>query len=390
MEVYLDNSATTRTFPEVAELMTKVMCEDYGNPSSLHRKGVQAEQYLRYAREVFARILKVGEKEILFTSGGTESDNLALIGCARANERRGRHLITTQVEHPAVLNTMRYLESTGYRVTYLPVNAQGCISLGDLQQAMTPNTILVSVMHTNNEIGTLQPVAEAGALIKRMNPYTLFHVDAVQGFGKARIHPRKMGIDLLSVSGHKIHGPKGTGLLYVGEQVKIQPILHGGGQQMNLRSGTDNVSGIAGFAKAAELLYEHYEDDVRRLHQCKRYLMDGVRRIEGVKINGLLPDAPDGAGTAPHIVSVSVSGVRSEVLLHALEEDGIYVSAGSACAARKPQPSVTLQAIGVERSLLDSTIRFSFSVYTTVEEIDYTLRAMYDKIPMLRKYTRRR
>lgn len=389
MEVYLDNSATTRAFPEVAELMTKIMCEDYGNPSSLHMKGVQAEQYLRYASETFSRILKVNGKEIFFTSGGTESDNMALIGCARANSRRGQHLITTQVEHPAVLNTMHYLESNGYRVTYLPVDAQGRISLGDLQRAITPNTILVSIMHTNNEIGTLQPIAEAGALIKRINPYTLFHVDAVQGFGKAKIYPRKMGIDLLSVSGHKIHGPKGVGLLYIGENVKIQPILHGGGQQMNLRSGTDNVSGIAGFAKAAQLLYEHYEDDVKRLYQYKKYFIDGVRKLEGVKINGLLPESPDGAGTAPHIVSVSINGVRSEVLLHALEEDGIYVSAGSACAARKPKPSATLKAIGVEQGLLGSTIRFSFSVYTTIEELDYTLKAMYDKIPILRKYTRR-
>lgn len=390
MEVYLDNSATTRVFPEAAELMTKIMCNDYGNPSSLHRKGIQAEQYLRYAQETFARLLKVSEKEILFTSGGTESDNLALIGCARANNRRGSHLITTQVEHPAILNTMRYLESMGFRVTYLPVDAQGCISLEDLQRAITPSTILVSIMHTNNEIGTLEPIAQAGEVIKRRNPDILFHVDAVQGFGKARIYPRKMGIDLLSASGHKIHGPKGVGLLYVGEKVKIQPILHGGGQQRNLRSGTDNVPGIAGFAKAAELLDQHYEEDVARLYQCKRYFMDGVRKLDGVKINGLLPDAPDGRGTAPHIVSVSISGVRSEVMLHALEEDGIYVSAGSACAARKPQPSATLKAIGVERGLLDSTIRFSFSVYTTIEELDYTLRAMYDKIPMLRKYTRRR
>jgi cysteine desulfurase len=390
MEVYLDNSATTRAFPEVAELMTKIMCEDYGNPSSLHLKGIAAEQYLRYAMATFSRLLKVNEKEILFTSGGTESDNLALTGCAHANGRRGRHLITTRIEHPAILNTMHHLESEGYRVTYLPVNAWGLISPEDLQRAMTADTILVSVMHTNNEIGAVQPIAQAGELIKRMNPYTLFHVDAVQGFGKARIYPKKMGIDLLSVSGHKIHGPKGVGLLYIGDKVKIQPILHGGGQQRNLRSGTDNVPGIAGFAKAAELVYEHYEDDIKRLYQCKRYFMDGVRKIQGVKINGLLPDFPDGTGSAPHIVSVSVSGVRSEVLLHALEEEGIYVSAGSACAARKPQPSETLKAIGIDKTLLDSTIRFSFSVYTTIEEIDYTLRIMYDKIPILRKYTRRR
>lgn len=390
MEIYLDNSATTRVFPEVAELMTKIMCEDYGNPSSLHVKGMQAEQYLRGARETFARILKVNEKEIFFTSGGTESDNMALIGCARANARRGKHLITTQIEHPAVLNTMRYLESVGYQVTYLPVDSHGLISLEDLQQAMTQETILVSIMHTNNEIGALEPVAEAAALVKRRNPFTLFHVDAVQGFGKAKIYPKRMGIDLLSVSGHKIHGPKGIGLLYIDERVKIQPILYGGGQQRNLRSGTDNVPGIAGFAKAAELLYAHYEDDVKRLYQCKKYFCDGVRKLEGVTINGLLPGEPDGAGTAPHIVSVSVSGVRSEVLLHALEEAGIYVSAGSACAARKPQPSATLKAIGIDKALLESTIRFSFSVYTTQEELDYTLRAMYDTIPMLRKYTRKR
>lgn len=389
MEAYLDNSATTRVFPEVAELMTKIMCDDYGNPSSLHMKGVQAEQYLRYARETLAGLLKAGEKEIIFTSGGTEADNLALMGAAFANRRRGNHIITTQVEHPAVLKTCEHLESIGYRVTYLPVNAWGQISLEDLQRAMTPDTILVSIMHTNNEIGALQPVAEAGALIKRMNPQTLFHVDGVQGFGKARIYPRKMNIDLLSVSGHKIHGPKGIGFLYMGEKVRIQPIVHGGGQQWNIRSGTDNVPGAAGMAKAAELLYRHYDEDRTRLYQCKRFFMDGVRKIEGVRINGLLPGEADGNGTAPHIVSVSVPGVRSEVLLHALEEKGIYVSAGSACAARKPQPSATLKAIGVDQALLGSTIRFSFSVYTNVEELDYTLRIMYDKIPMLRKYTRR-
>ena len=390
MEVYLDNSATTRVFPEVAELMTKIMCTDYGNPSSLHGKGVQAEQYLREAKETLARILKVNEKEIFFTSGGTESDNMAILGCAQAGYRRGRHLITTRVEHPAVMNTMRHLESIGYRVTYLPVNSYGQISLEDLQRAMTQDTILVSIMHTNNEVGALQPVAEAGALIKRMNPATLFHVDAVQAFGKAKIFPKRMGIDLLSASGHKIHGPKGIGLLYIGEKVKIQPILYGGGQQMDLRSGTDNVPGAAGLAKAAQLLYEHYDSDMERLYQYKKAFLEGIRKIEGIQINGLLPGEPDGAGTAPHIVSVSVSGVRSEVLLHALEEDSIYVSAGSACAARKPQPSVTLQAMGIQNPMLGSTIRLSFSVYTTMEEIDYTLRAMYDKIPILRKYTRRR
>mgnify|MGYP001224088558 FL=1 len=304
MEVYMDNSATTRTFPEVAELMTKIMCEDYGNPSSLHMKGVEAEKYLRYAKETLARILKVEEREPriripLELSKPSISDNN---GCALANCRRGNHLITTQIEHPAILQTMRYLETQGYRVTYLPVDPCGRIRLEDLRRAMTPETILVSIMHTNNEIGALQPIEEAGALIKQMNPDTLFHVDAVQGFGKSRIYPKKMHIDLLSVSGHKIHGPKGVGLLYVGERVKIQPIVFGGGQQQNLRSGTENVPGIAGLAKAAEMLYSHFDEDHARLCACKRRFIEGVERLDQVKVNGLLPDAPYGEGTAAHIV----------------------------------------------------------------------------------------
>ena len=368
MEVYMDNSATTRTFPEVAELMTKIMCEDYGNPSSLHMKGVEAEKYLRYAKETLARILKVEERELLFTSGGTESDNMALIGCALANCRRGNHLITTQIEHPAILQTMRYLETQGYRVTYLPVDPCGRIRLEDLRRAMTPETILVSIMHTNNEIGALQPIEEAGALIKQMNPDTLFHVDAVQGFGKSRIYPKKMHIDLLSVSGHKIHGPKGVGLLYVGERVKIQPIVFGGGQQQNLRSGTENVPGIAGLAKAAEMLYSHFDEDHARLCACKRRFIEGVRELDQVTVNGLLPDAPYGEGTAAHIVSVSFDGVRSEVLLHALEEKGIYVSSGSACA--KGKQSHVLKAAGLPDSRISSAIRVSFSRENTERDAD--------------------
>ncbi len=387
MEVYLDNSATTRVLPQVAELVTKIMCEDYGNPSSLHRKGVEAEQYLRYAKETLAGIMKVQTKEILFTSGGTEANNMALIGCAMAARRQGNHLITTQVEHPAVLQPMQYLESQGFQVTYLPVDAWGRISLQDLEAAIRPETILVSVMHTNNEVGALQPIQEAGALIKRRNPAILFHVDAVQGFGKFRILPRRMQIDLLSASSHKIHGPKGVGFLYMREGVKFQPIVHGGGQQKNMRSGTENVPGIAGMAKAAELVYAHLDEDTRRLYELKEYFAEQIGKVEGVRINGIPSEGC--RATAPHVVSVSFAGVRSEVMLHALEEKGIYVSAGSACASNKPQTSATLKAMKLPRELWDSTIRFSFSVYTTREEIDYTLHTMYDMIPMLRKYTRR-
>lgn len=387
MEVYLDNSATTRVFPQVAELMTKIMCEDYGNPSSLHKKGVEAEQYLREARETLARIMKVSEKEILFTSGGTESDNMALRGCVRANSRRGNHIITTQVEHPAILNTAAYLESEGYRVTYLPVDESGRIRLEDLHRAMTPETILVSIMHTNNEVGARQPIEEAGSLIKQMNPQTLFHVDAVQGFGKAKIYPKKLHVDLMSVSSHKIHGPKGVGFLYIGDKVKIQPILFGGGQQQNLRSGTDNVPGIAGMAKAAQMMYENLDEDIARLYRLKKLFIEEVKKIDGTQVNGLVDGGIE--GTAPHIVSVSIEGVRSEVLLHALEDKGIFVSAGSACSAHKPQPSATLKAMGLNKELLGSTLRFSFSVFTTEEEILYTLQQMYVMIPMLRRYIRR-
>lgn len=386
MECYLDNSATTRCLDSVAELMRKIMCEDYGNPSSMHNKGMQAEEYLRYAKDVIARNLKVSPKEIFFTSGGTESDNLALRGAAYANCRRGRHLITTAIEHPAILQTMQYLEEQDFEVTYLPVDENGRIRLEDLARAIRPDTILVSIMHTNNEIGSLQPIAEAGELIKRMNPGTLFHVDAVQGYGKFRIYPKRMHIDMLSVSAHKIHGPKGVGFLYVGDKVKIRPIVFGGGQQRGLRSGTENVPGIAGMAKAVEEIYRNLDADNERMYALRQMLTEGMRKLDGVQVNGL-----SGRESAPHVVSVSFAGVRSEVLLHALEERGIYVSAGSACASNHPDTdgSATLRAIGLKKELLSSTIRFSFSVFTTEEEIQYTLQALYEIVPMLRRFTRR-
>lgn len=384
MEVYLDNSATTKCLPEVAALMTHIMCEDYGNPSSMHRKGVESEKYVRYAKEVIAKCMKVQEKEILFTSGGTESDNIALIGGAYANYRAGRHIITTRIEHPAVLQTCAYLEEQGFAVTYLPVDTNGVIRLADLEKAMTKNTILVSIMHTNNEVGAVQPIEQAGELIKRMNPNTLFHVDAVQGFGKFRIYPKRMHIDLLSVSAHKIHGPKGVGFLYINEKAKVRPIIFGGGQQRGMRSGTENVPGIAGMAKAIEEIFVDFEPKINYLYGIKERFVKGVSAMDGVRING-----PAGRDGAPHVVSVSIQGIRSEVMLHALEDKGIYVSAGSACSSNKPSVSATLKAIGVEKQYLDSTLRFSFSLYTTEAEIDYTVRCMNELIPMLRHYTRK-
>lgn len=383
MEIYLDNSATTRCFDEVAQVVQQVMLDDYGNPSSMHNKGLEGENYIRKAKEIIAKNLKVNEKEIFFTSGGTESDNLALIGSAMANKRAGNHIITTKIEHPAVRETCEYLENNGFEVTYLGVDENGQIKLDELKAALREDTILVSIMHTNNEIGSLQPIAEAGKLIKEFNSKIVFHVDAVQGYGKFVILPKRMNIDLLSVSGHKIHGPKGVGFLYIHEKIKIFPTIYGGGQQKGMRSGTENVPGIAGLSVAVSKVYENLEEDINRLYELKQKFIEGVSQIPDVKVNGL-----QGRDSAPHVVSLSVRGVRSEVLLHALEDKGIFVSAGSACASNKPMISETLKAIGVEKDLLDSTVRFSFSVFTTEEEIDYTLKNLCDIIPMLRKYTR--
>ena len=384
MEIYLDNSATTRAFDEVVDIVSRAMRTDYGNPSSMHQKGVEAERYVKESKEIIAKTLKVQEKEIFFTSGGTESDNWALIGAASAGSRAGKHLITTKVEHPAVQQTMEYLASIGYEVTYLSVDKQGLIRLEELERELRPDTILVSIMHVNNEVGAVQPVEEAGKLIKRINPKTLFHVDAVQSFGKYKIFPKKSNIDMLSVSGHKIHGPKGIGFLYIDDHVKIKPIVFGGGQQKGLRSGTENVPGIAGLGKATELMYRDLSEDVTRLYKLKRYFTDGILQIPGVKVNGPLYEEG-----APHIVSVSFAGVRSEVLLHALEERGVYVSAGSACATNKHTVSATLKSMGVAQEMLDSTIRFSFSIFTTEEELEYTLKCLNEILPMLRRYTRR-
>lgn len=382
MEIYLDNSATTMVRPEVAKLMYEIMTKDYGNPSSMHIKGVQAERYLREAKEIFAGILKVSEKEIFFTSGGTEGDNMAIIGAALAGRRRGRHIITTVIEHPAVLESCAFLEKNGFEVTYLPVNAAGQVEPDTLKAALRDDTVLVSVMYVNNEIGAIEPVSELGRIIKEYNKDILFHVDAVQAFGKFRIHPYKENIDMLTMSSHKIHGPKGVGAIFIKDKTKIQPIALGGGQQKGMRSGTENVPGIAGMAMAAKELYDKFDEDVNRLYELKEYFVREITGIEGATVNGLT-----GRDSAPHVVSVSFDGItKSEVLLHALEDKGIYISSGSACSSNKPSLSSTLKAIGVKNDLLYATLRFSFSVFTTKEEIEYTINAVKELLPVLRKY----
>lgn len=384
MEAYLDNSATTCAFARVCDIMMKTMSQDYGNPSSLHTKGFQAETYIKDAREAIARSLRVSEREIIFTSGGTESNNMALIGCAMANRRNGNHLITTVFEHSSVGNTMRFLEEQGFRVTYLSVDQEGTVSLQALEEAICPDTILVSVMYVNNEIGAVQPVEEIARIIRRKKPDVLFHVDAIQAYGKYVIRPKRQGIDLLSVSGHKIHGPKGTGFLYVRDKVKIKPLIFGGGQQQGMRSGTENVPGVAGLGEAVKEIYKDHEERIRRMYAFKHAFVERLEDLDGIVINGQPLDQG-----APHIVSVSFRGIRSEVLLHALEEKGVYVSAGSACSSNHPAVSGTLRSIGVEKELLDSTLRFSFGVFTTEEEVLYAADAVKELVPMLRRFKRK-
>ena len=383
MEAYLDNSATTRVLDSVKDLMVKIMTEDYGNPSSMHRKGMEAEQYVREAREAIAKTLKVQDKEIIFTSGGTEANNMALIGGAMANQRAGRHIITTRIQHASVYNPLAFLESQGFSVTYLDVDGQGHISLDQLKGALSPETILVSIMYVNNEMGAVEPVEEIGRIVKEYKPPILFHVDAIQAYGKFEIRPKKQNIDLLSVSGHKIHGPKGVGFLYINEKAKVRPILFGGGQQRDMRSGTENVPGAAGLGLAAREMYTGFSERIGKMTELKDHFIDRVEELEGVTVN-----SARGLDSAPQIISVSFAGVRGEVLLHALEDRGIYVSSGSACSSNHPAISGTLKAIGVKKELLDSTIRFSLGIYNTKEQLDYTVDVLRELLPMLRRYQR--
>lgn len=382
-EVYFDNSATTRAFEEVRDIVAETMTVDYGNTSSRHMKGVEAENYIKTAREEIAKTLKVKDKEILFTSGGTESNNLALIGTALANKRAGNHIITSCVEHASIYNTTAFLEEFGFRVTYLPVDHNGHVSLDALREAICDDTILVSIMYVNNEIGAVEPIEEIAKIIKEKKPSAYFHVDAIQAYGKYVIRPKKEGIDLLSVSGHKIHAPKGTGFLYIRNGVKIKPLIYGGGQQNGLRSGTENVPGVAGLGLAAKIMYTNHDEKIRQMIELKDYLIDRIGELDGCVVN-----SKKGEGSAPQIVSVSFEGVRAEVLLHALEDKSIFVSSGSACSSHHPGISGTLKGIGVKPDLLDSTIRFSFGVFNTKEQIDYCIDALKELLPVLRRYRR--
>ncbi|MBE5911663.1 MAG: cysteine desulfurase [Pseudobutyrivibrio sp.] len=381
--IYFDNSATTRCSDGAMKIMQECLQENFGNPSSLHSMGAKGKDYLKEAREIISGVLKVQPKEIYFTSGGTESNNLAIKGGVEAKKRRGNHIITTKIEHASVLNPIKYLEKQGFEITYLGTDEYGVIDLEELKSALREDTIFVSIMMVNNEIGALQPVAEAGKLIKAFNKEIIFHVDAIQAFGKFKILPKKMDIDILTVSGHKIHGPKGSGFIYINEALYniMVPQILGGGHERGMRSGTENVPAIAALGVAVKEAYDNLDSNRQHMYAMRHRLIEGLSAIDGVTINGHVDE-----NSAPQIVSASIKGnrTRAQVILNALQDNyGVFVSAGSACSSNKPAISETLKSIGLEKDLLERTIRFSFCPENTMEEVEATIKAMEELVPLM-------
>ena len=384
MDVYFDNSASTKVSEKAIEIMLKTMRDDYANTSGKHIKGVEAESYVKDAADIIAKTLKVKKGEIIFTSGGTESNNMALIGGAMSRKRYGKHIIISGIEHPAVYRPAEFLTEQGFELSVLPVNGEGQVDLELLKSAIRDDTVLVSVMYVNNEIGAIEPVEEISKIIKAENKDILFHVDAIQAYTKLRINPKSQGIDMLSASGHKFHGPKGVGFLYIDRNVKINQKIFGGGHQRGMRSGTLNTTGIAGMGVAAKEAYDNFDERINKISDLKYYLMDELEKTEGAILN-----TGRGENFAPQVISVSFEDIRAEVLLHALEDRGIYVSSGSACSSNHPGISGTLKAIGVRENLLDATIRISLSELNNKEEADYFIKNLKELLPLLRKFVRK-
>lgn len=378
--IYLDNSATTKPYQEVMDSFSKVSMNYFGNPSSLHGLGVQAEKLLSTSRKQIAHLLKVKNTEIYFTSGGTEGNNMAIKGAALANQSRGKHIITTSIEHPSVEEACRFLMKNGYEVTFLPINEKGQISITDLAKSIRHDTILVTVMHVNNEVGSIQPIREIGELLKK-HPNILFHVDHVQGMGKVELPLRESGIDLCTISGHKLHGLKGTGILYIRQGIQISPLFSGGNQENKLRSGTENVAGIVALAKAMRMSLDNQKLCQQKLKDIHDYFYNGLSEIDLVKVNSPI----DGA---PHIINFSVPGIKSEVLLHELEIDGIYVSTTSACSSKKRIASKTVQAMFKNEERAESVIRLSTSYHNEVEEAILAINAIRRAVRKLEKVMR--
>ena len=383
--IYFDNAATTRALPEVAEKMTYMLCENFGNPASVSVMGLEVEKEIRKAANILANGIGAKEEEIFFTSGGTEGDNWAIYGTTEGYARAGKHLITTKIEHPAVTSPMKALEEKGYDVTWLSVDCKGHISMEELADAIRADTILVSIILVNNETGTIQNAEEIGKLVKQKNPDTLFHVDAVQAFGKYPIDVQKMKVDLLTMSGHKIHGPKGVGMLYMRKGLKVRPLLLGGGQQKGQRAGTENGAGVAALGVAADIAFRGLQENIVHVKEVKKTLLDGILEMPDTQLNG------DDLDTAsPYVLNVTFKGVRSEVLLHSLESKGIFVSAGSACDSRKKNGSHVLTAMGLPFEEIEGAVRFSFCRYNTVEEAKECLQVLKEIVPFLRRMNRPR
>ena len=377
-EIYLDNSATTKPYSEVIDYINYINSNIYGNPSSLHTKGMEAEKLIKKARETISATLRVSEKEIIFTSGGTESNNLAIKGYLEGNPRRGKHLITTKIEHPSVLEVYKNLNEKGYEIDYVAVDNEGFIKLEMLKILIRQDTALISILYVNNETGTVQKLEEIIKEIKVINRDVVIHVDAVQAYGKFTLHPKRLGIDLLSVSSHKIHGPKGVGALYVNSKIRIKPILLGGGQEALLRSGTENVSGICGFGLASDIIHRNLLQNFSHVEKVKAVFLEKLS--EYVDNYDIISNVT----SSPFILNIIFNGVRAEVLLHHLEEKNIFVSTGAACSSRKNIHSHVLMALGIEAKKIEGAIRFSFSSHTTVDEILFTLGALKEIVPKIR------
>ncbi len=385
MEIYLDNCATTKPREAVIEEMVQVLREEYGNPSSLHRMGFNIEKRIENTRETIGKFLKVNKDEIYFTSGGTESNNLAIQSIINKYHRKGKHIITTGIEHPSVLNVLKYYEQRGYEITYLKVDKKGLISLEEFKSSIRKDTILVCIMLVNNEVGSIQPIGEIREILQEEGSNALLHVDGIQAFGKIPVDIKGWDIDTFSFSGHKIYGPKGIGGLYINKKVKLEPIIFGGNQEKGLRSGTENVPGIIGLGKAVEIMGKNYEKEREWVKKIKSYFIDKLKEnMDLIRIN-----SPVDKTCSPYILNVSFKYVRGEVLLHYLEDKGIYVSTGSACSSRGTDKSHVLQEMGLSPLDIDGAIRFCFSYENTIEDIDYTIDVLKNSVEEIRQITMR-
>lgn len=380
MFVYLDNSATTKPRESVIKEMNLMLSQDYANPSSLHRMGLNVEKKIKKSRDVISNYLKIKSSELFFTSGGTESNNIAIQGIIEANKNKGRHIISSKIEHPSVLNILKDYEMKGFDITYLDVDEYGIININQLEEFLNEDTILISIMMVNNEVGSIQPIDEIKKIINKKKLKTLLHVDGIQALGKIDFNIKKLGIDSFSFSGHKIYGPKGIGGLYIREGLNIKPILFGGNQEKGIRSGTENTPGIIGLYKSIEKLIDNDKEENNNIRELKYYFVDKIKEnISNIKINSLLNEK-----AAPHIVNISFLNTRGEVLLHFLENDNIYVSTGSACSSKNDRSSHVLKAMNLNGLEIESAIRFSFSIYNTKEQIDYVIERLKLRIEEIR------